>query len=118
MRCRAHACAWALFKQGSDLVDERWVDQRFVPLHIDHQVVGSKLQQCAGFSQAITATWVIISSEQSPNAMGLAGLNNLDAIGRDHHLCSLRQRCPLRDANHHGQTMDVCQGFVGQSGGG
>ena len=86
MCCRAHASAWTLFKQGSDLVDEHGVDQRFVPLHIDHQIVGSKLQQCAGFSQAITATWMIISSEQCSYTVGLAGFNNVDAVGGDHYL--------------------------------
>ena len=31
---------WALFKQGSDLVDERRVDKGFVPLHIHYNIYG------------------------------------------------------------------------------
>jgi hypothetical protein len=63
VRCSSHAGLRREVEHASYGLYEVRVYQRFIPLHIDNDIVAGKPQQDTGFSQTIAARCVVIASQ-------------------------------------------------------
>ncbi len=102
MRGRAHAGIGVGRQQRSHFVNQRRVDQGFVALHVDDDVVTLQAQLGAGLGEAVAAAGVVFVRQQGLHAMLLAGLQDEFVVCRHDHALGLALLCALCHAHHHG----------------
>jgi len=100
-----HRAVGATDQERCHRINQAWIDQWFVPLYIDHNVVTGQAQHFAGLGQSVAAAAVTRVGENALHMGFVASLHDRRVIGGHHHLLRLTEPGAFGHPHDHRLTM-------------
>ena len=120
MRGGTHAGARGLRQQLRNGEHQFGVNEGFIALHVDDDIVVIQAEQMAGFSQSVAAGGMVGAGQDGGHTVLVAGVNNGRTVAGHHHTNGHALQRQVADllghAHHHRHPGYVSQRFVGQAG--